>query len=136
FHFFFRVFNNCRSPEYDNRAIIYRMMERRARQHQPVNERDRYANFYSFANRLQHAACRRAVNVKTITHSRVARWYDEGLVINYEPDMADERLVKNFADARAVKLCALRQSLQCRSLGRHESFHRTIAPGSQVSATA
>src|ERR1700756_1391198 len=91
----------CRS-ENDYRAIVHRVVEDRTGEHKSVKQRNRNANGNSGAQVLQHAARRRAVNIKVVADATVAGGNNEWLSVDDEANMTNEALVENLVDDVAV----------------------------------
>jgi hypothetical protein len=86
--------DDARAAEDDDRAVVYRMMKGRAREHEPVHERDVDAHVRARAERLLHPARARAVQVEHVADAPVRGRYHDGLAVRDERDVADEALVQ------------------------------------------
>ncbi len=87
------------------------MMERRAGQHEPVEQRDRHTGVHPSLQRPQHAAGSRAVEVELLPAAPMDGGDDHWLAVDHEADMADEGLVNDGLDGGAVIHSALGQTL-------------------------
>ena len=82
-----------------DRAVVHRVVKRGAREHQPVEQRDREAHRHAVGERSEQPAERRAVQVHAIAVARVQHRDHERLpVVADDAEVADHALVENRVD--------------------------------------
>lgn len=118
---FVTIRDDRRVPEHDGRAVVHRVMERRARHHQTVDDRRRHAGGRAAGERLQHSARDGAVHVQPVADARVNGRDDERLLVEGEADVDDQRLVEDRVNRRFV-VAGSRRNAAHGSTGRR--FHR------------
>jgi hypothetical protein len=78
------------------------VVERRAREHDAVDQRDREAGVDAVLERAQRAAGGRAVDQHLVADARLQRRDHGRLAVVHEAEVADERLVEDRVDRVAV----------------------------------
>src|SRR5205814_8507349 len=84
------------------RAIVDRVVERRAGQHQTVDQRHGDAHVDTRRERSQHAAGGRTVDVEVVTDPPVRGGDHERTVLGDEADVAHDALVEDRVEGGAV----------------------------------
>ena len=108
----------------DHAAVVHRVVERGAREHERVDVRDGHARVVAgLEQRVQHAVRARAVQVQPVAAARVDRRDHAGLPVVRERDVAQEALVEDRVHDRAVVAAALRAALQSGAWGGDELGH-------------
>ena len=135
------VLHLLRLAEQHHRAIIDRVMEGGARQHEPVDVRHRYAGIHAAFEAAQHARGARAVPVHLIALAPVVRRGHVRLAVDDVADMAQEPGVENGVDRREVVVPPLGQALDAGTgclaelgLGGHRGLH-AVTPIGHVSSS-
>ncbi len=109
-----RIHDLLGPAEDDDRTVVDRVVEGRAREHQGVDVRHRHAD-RGLAGRVEHAAHRGAVQVEVIALAPVERRDHDRRAVAQEADVADEAAVEDRVDRRAVIVAALAQPLDARA---------------------
>ena len=91
-----------RAAEDDDRAVIHRVVERRAGQDEPVDQRHGDADLGPAGHRLEHPAAGRAVHVEPIAHPHVQGRDHERPPVDHEADVTHRRLVEDRVDQGAI----------------------------------
>lgn len=99
------------------------MKERRAGEHEAVEQRDGQAAGGAAGERADQAARGREVDVDLVFDAGVQGRDDERLVVADEPDVADERLVEDGVDLLAVVDATLRGTAHAGPGGRGGGGH-------------
>src|SRR5262249_55038424 len=100
-------------PEHDHRAVVHRVVEGRARQHQTVEQRHRDAQGSARGDRAEHAAGRRAVQVQALVDAGVDARDHEGLPVRHEAHVAHEPFVEDGLDRLALVARAFGKPADC-----------------------
>ena len=90
--------------EEHHRAVVHRVVERRAGEHEAVEERDGDAHLAA-GERPQHGVADRAVEVEVIAVAPVGHGQHPGRPVDHEPDVGDVRLVDHRVDQRLARSC-------------------------------
>ena len=90
------------APEHHDRPVVHRVVHRRAREHETVEQRHRHADPHARRERAEHPARRGAVQEQPLVQPRERHGDDERLAGLDEPDRADQRLVEDRVGERAV----------------------------------
>jgi hypothetical protein len=120
------VLDERRGAEHDDRAVVDRVVERRAREHEPVEQRHGYADRDPGGQVAQHPARRRAVHVEEVAGARMKGGDDVRAAVDLEPDVAIQRLVEDRVDRLTVVAAALRLAPDTKMVGdvAHRSSRR------------
>jgi hypothetical protein len=102
-----RVVDRPGAAEDHHRAVVQRVMEGRAGQHQPVQQGDGDADLHAGAQ--AEPAAGRAVQVEVLADACVPGRDHVRLLVHHEADMAEEALVQDGVDGRAVVGCPFGQ---------------------------
>jgi GntR family transcriptional regulator/MocR family aminotransferase len=89
-------------PEHEHRAVVDGVVEGRAGEHEPVEQRHRQAGRCAGAQRADRAARGGAVEVDGVPHARVQCGDDVGLSVRDEAEVRDQRLVEDRLDRLAL----------------------------------
>ena len=119
-----RVVHRAGLAEEDDRAVVHRMVEGGPGQDQAVEQRDRDADLHPAGHGLEHPAGRRSVDIEPIAHPHVDRRDHERPPVGDEAHMADQPLVEDGVDQRAVVGAASREAADCRPVGARDLVHR------------
>ena len=112
------VLDQPRLAEHDDRAVVERVMEGSAREHEAVEQRHGHAHGHTLAQRAEHAAERRAVQIQLLSCARVQHRDHERLAAVGEAEVRDESLVEDRMDRRVVVRAAARAPAHaCASAG-------------------
>jgi hypothetical protein len=102
-----RVLDRARDAEDHDRAVVGRVVHRRARQDQPVDQRHRQARRHLLAHRSQCAAGDRAVAVDGVAVTGVQHRHDDRLAVRRDdPEVRDQGLVEDRVDHLALVAAA------------------------------
>ena len=99
----------CRGAEYDDRPVVHRVLEYRAREDDAVEQRHRQAGGDPATELAQRAAGGRAVDEDMVVDPCLQCGDHERLAVVDEAEMRHERRIQDGVDRRAVVLGALRQ---------------------------
>ena len=105
-----RVPDLTRRAQHQDAAVVHRVVEGGAREHQAVEQRDRQATRRTGAEERQHPARGRAVDHHLVADAREGRGNHERLALVHEAHVADEGLVEDGVDRGAIVVAALRQA--------------------------
>ena len=103
--------------EDDDGAVVHRVLEHRAGEHDPVEQRDREARREPLGQSPQGTARRRAVDVDRVSEPRVQGRDHERLPVEDEAQVRDERRVEHGVDRLAVVAPALGKPAHARARG-------------------
>src|SRR5207249_11618409 len=98
--------------------VVDGVVERRSREHEPVDERDGQANLDTAGQRTERATGGRAVDVQVVADACLERRHDQGGVVPDDPQVADEGFVQDRIDRGAVVCGTLGQPADAGAL-RH-----------------
>src|SRR5215213_342652 len=104
----FTIFNQRRMPKDDYRSIIHRVMKRRPRKHEPIDDCHRHARIDTTRQRPQRPARRRAVYVKLVLGTRISGWDNERLPFRRKADVTNKSLIENSVDSLAIEMTSFR----------------------------
>ncbi len=102
------------------------MVERRAREHQAIQQRHGETHPHAAREIAEHAARDRAVNIEPVVDARVGRGHDVRLTVDLEADVADERLIEDRVNQRAIERAAVRPAFQGRAGSLDQRIHGKI----------
>src|SRR5437870_5041779 len=115
------IVHQGRLSENDHRPVVDRVMERRTRKHQAINQRYGHTHVYALFQGAQHSARRRSMNVQVIPDPPVGCWNHNGLAIGDESDVANEGFIKDLKHRSSIVFGSVWQSFQSSSLGWRKS---------------
>ncbi len=110
-----RVRDLLGDAEHDDGAIIHRVVEGRAREHEPVDDRRGHAHGRAAAHDVKHPVRVRAVEIEPLADTRMHGRQHVRLPVDGESDVADQRLVQHSVDRLAIVDAALGTSLHGRA---------------------
>ena len=113
----FRIGHQASLAERDNRAIVHRVVECGACQHQAIHQRHRDAKRRALAHRAQHAAGGGTVKVDLVAAARITGRNHVRLAVRDEPHVADKSLIEDGVDLRLVVNATLGQTLHLSTFG-------------------
>ena len=113
--------------EDDGRAVVHRVVERGPGQDQAVDQRDGDADLDPSGHGLEHPAAGRAVHVEPIAHPHVEGRDHERPPVGDEAHVADQRLVEDRMDQRAVVGAARGEAAHGRPVGARDLVHRRLS---------
>ena len=125
--FFFTIFHRGCCPQDHDRAVIHRVIENRAREHEAIEQRDGHADRNSLIQVAQHSARGGTVDVEVVARATVGRRNHEWLVVYHKTDVTDEALVKDLVSGCAIVDTAVRLADYARARTgtirfRHDGF--------------
>ena len=102
--------HRSRLSENNHASIIHRVIERRARKDNSIEQRDRHADLIGASRHGHQPAGCSSVQVQHIADARIHCWNDEWRAVINEADVRDEPLVQNRENFVALGYMAFRMS--------------------------
>ena len=130
-----RILDQAGPAQHHHRAVVDRVVEGRAGQHQAVDEGDGDAHVEAGGERAHHPAGGRAVEVQRVADPGIAGGHGEGLAVDDEGDVTDEAVVEDAVDLGAIEDAAFREAAQPGAIGDREGrgsgrvHDRRLPPG-------
>src|SRR6185503_4771498 len=131
-HLLLSIFNDPRATEDHHRTIVHRVMKRRPREHQTIDDRHRHTRIETTRQRTQHSTSLRAVDVELVINTGVTSRDHERLTLRRKPDVTDKPLVQNSVDSFAIEMTALGEALELRAFGLEKCHDCKYAIDSRI----